>query len=551
MLDVLLYSMLEVALDLEREVDNPYDPEQVVVEVVVEPPDGGPYSWPAYYDGEGWRVRLRPTQHGEHSAEVSWNGEPVESFVFHVEPSADPGPIAPDGHGFRHADGTPFVALGANLGWSAGGGTGDYDRWFGDMAAHGGSFARIWFTHFTDQDPEWLELGRMDPTAAANIDTILDLAQEHGILLMPVLWQHSELESAMWSSWDGNPYNAANGGPCEDSNCFFDDPDALAYQQAYVRYCVARWGAHPATGAWEVMNELDAIVGVDSDVTAAWAASHAETIRQLESGLHPVSFSYSLPPQAVSDQPWEGADFTQVHSYMFSAVEPVALGVSTSLERVAAPVLVGEWGLDWYGNNDREDVEGLSWHNASWAAVASGSAGNALSWWWDDHLEPHDLWWRLEGLAAVTAGLDLPAMAPVVATASDDDLEAYARSDGDVTLVWVHALEHVVPEPEVETFSGENIVLDGKPMGYETFDTSTGEQVGVFAVACDGVIALPDFEGDIAVIAESDGFSCDEPEPGCGCAAGLRAGLGLAPLLGLLGLAGRRKGHRATTTRQG
>jgi len=312
MLDVLLYGMLELSLGLELEVDNPYDPGEVVVDVELTRPDGGVVLHPAYFDGEDWRWRYRPTVEGEHSGLILVDGEAVESLTFHVEPSVEPGPIRPDGHGFRHADGAPFVALGLNLGWSAGGGTDDYERWFGELAAHGGTFARVWFTHFTDQDPEWPELGRMDPEASANIDTILDLAEAHGVLLMPVLWQHSELESSMWSSWDGNPYNAANGGPCADSACFFEDPEALALQGAYLRYCVARWGAHPAVGAWEVMNEIDGIVGVESDVTAAWAAAHAETLRDLEDGLHPVSFSYSLPPHAVSDQVWDGADFTLI-----------------------------------------------------------------------------------------------------------------------------------------------------------------------------------------------------------------------------------------------
>jgi len=542
MLDVLLYGMLELSLGLEAPVDNPYDPEELAVDVVVSRPDGSEGSWPAYFDGASWMWRFRPLQTGEHSAEVLLNGEPVDSFVFHVEPSMEPGPIEADGWGFRHADGTPFVALGLNLGWSDGGGTDDYERWFSELESHGGSFARIWFSHFTDQDPEWPVLGSMDPAASDNLDRILDLALEHGVLLMPVLWQHSELETVMWSSWEGNPYNLANGGPCADSACFFEHPVALAHQAAFLRYVVARWGAHPALGAWEVMNEIDAIVGVDSDVTATWAAAHAETIRAMEDRLHPVSFSYSLPPQAVADQLWEGADFTQVHSYMFSDVEPVTLGVAASLEAHHVPVLVGEWGLDWYGNNDREDVEGLAWHNANWAAVASGSAGNALTWWWDDHVEPHDLWWRLEGLAAVTADLDLPSMAPVVAAVSDDDLEVFARSDGYVTLAWVHVVEHTVPEPDEDTVDGATLVLDGAPAGFTFYDTQTGQPVGGASISCDGEIPVPVFSGDLAVILQFDGFSCDEPVSGCGCAASPRSPAALLSLwLCLLGLSGRRR----------
>ncbi len=548
MYDVLLYGLLELALDLDHQAENPWDPDEVVVDVEIARPDGLAQTWPAYHDGEGWRLRYRPTVRGEHSALILLNGEAAGSFVFHVEHSADPGPIQPDGWGFRHADGTPFVPLGLNLGWSVGGGTADYQRWFGEIEEHGGNFARIWFTHFCDQDPEWPQLGHMDPEASANIDTILDLAHEHGVLLMPVLWQHSELESSMWSSWDSNPYNQVNGGPCADSACFFEDPEALALQYAYLRYCVARWGAHPALAAWEVMNEIDGIVGVESDVTAAWAEAWAETIRELEGGLHPVSFSYSLPPQVVDDQVWAGADFTQVHSYLLSDVEPVTQGVAASLERYGGPVLVGEWGLDWFGNSDREDAEGLAWHNASWAALASGSAGNALTWWWDDHVEPDDLWWRLEGLAAVSAGLDLPAMGPVSASVSDGDLEVYARSDGDVTLAWVHVIDHTVPDPDDEPVSGATLEIDGKSAGVTFHSTEDGTQTGARSVACDGVIDLPEFVGDLAVILEADGFSCDEPDPvsGCGCASGSPGrglGLGLGLLVGLLGLSRRRLGE--------
>jgi len=538
-LEVLLYGMLEVALPLDLAVDNPYDPQEVAVEVEVARPDGSTQSWPAYYDGQGWSWRFRPTQPGEHAATILVDGEDAGSLEFEATPSDLAGPIHPDGWGFRHADGSPFVPLGLNLGWSAGGGSDDYDRWFGLLAEHGGSFARIWFTHFTDQDPEWDQLGTMDPDAAANMDTILDLAQAHGIAIMPVLWQHSELEASMWSSWEGNPYNAANGGPCDDSTCFFTDTLALEYQQRFLRYSVARWGAHPALAAWEIMNEIDGVTGVEQELSAPWAATHAASIRQLESDLHPVSWSYGLPAQAVPDQDWEGADFTQLHSYLLSDVTPVSEGVTALLEGPGGPVLVGEWGLDWFGNGDLEDSEGLAWHNASWAALASGSAGNALTWWWDNHVEPDELWWRLEGQAAVVAQVDLPAMAPVPASCSDDDLQVFARSDGQQTLVWVHHPEHTPPEPDEELVEGASLELDGAPVSIQVIDTLTGQGLGS-GTACDGVVELPAFSGDLALLLQSEGFSCDEPEQRrCGCQAGRRAAGG--GLLGLLLAAGLRR----------
>lgn len=515
MIEALLYAMLELPLDVEVAAENPYDPAQAEVALEVEPPDGAVRSWPAFFDGERWRVRLRPTEVGDYAARVLVGGAPLaDEILFHVEPSGLPGPIHAEGWGFRRVDGSAFVPIGLNLGWSAGGGVADYEHWFAEMSEHGGTFARVWLTHFTDQDPEWARLGWMDPAASANVDAILDAAQTEGVGVMLVLWQHSELESATWSSWEDNPYNATNGGPCADSACFFGDDTALMYQSCFTRYAVARWGAHPALVAWEVMNEVDGIVGVDSAIVAAWAGDVAETIRTTEGDRHPVSWSYSLPPQARGGQVWDGADFTQVHSYLLSDVGPVTESVAATLESAGGPVLVGEWGLDWLGNGDRADHDGLAWHNANWAALASGSAGGALTWWWDDHVEVDDLWWRLDGPAALAAAVDLPALGPVIAAVDDGDLEVFARGDGETTVAWVHLVGHSPPDPEDDPVVGASLTLEQAPRRATLLEAHTGAPLGPVRPRCDGSIPLPAIRGDIAVIAEGRADPCD----GTGCA---------------------------------
>ncbi len=539
--EVLLYSMLELGLQVGSHADNRYDPAEIEVDVRVTDPGGQQADWPAYWDGTQWAWRYRPLTTGTHQAQVLENGAAGRSFEFEALRSAAAGPIHADGWGFRHADGSPFIPLGLNLGWSDGGGTEDYARWFAALSAAGGNFARFWFTHFTDQDPEWDELGVMDQQDCAELDAIFDLAQENGIALMPVLWQHSELEAAMWSSWEDNPYNAANGGPCESSSCFFEDQTALGYQRLLLRYAVARWGAHPALAAWEVINEADGISGVDSDLVAAWASDRADEIRALEGDLHPVSWSYSLPPQALKDQVWSGADFVQVHSYLLADAEPVAEGVAASLQQHGGPVLVGEWGLDWLGNGDREDSQGLAWHNASWAALASGSAGNALTWWWQDHVEPDDLWWRLQGAARVVPGLDLPAMAPLEVQAEGPvQLQALARGDAHSALVWVHDPDATPPEADIDEIVGASVWLPDFPQAQAwVYDTSSGEVLDHLLLQ-DEPLQLPPFSGDVALVIYAMGSLRDE---GCGCAAGRRAAAGWGLLL-LLGSVGLRRARR-------
>ncbi len=481
----------------------------------VEAPSGAT-AWPTYWHGGTWWFRYQPVEVGDHAVTLLGDGAEVGSASFHAEESALPGPLHADGYGFRDALGEPFVPLGLNLGWSDGGGTDDYAHWFGELAGHGGNFARVWITHFTEQDPEWPDLDPLNETAAANVDTILDLAEAEGVRVMLVLWQHSELETMMWSSWETNPYNEANGGPCADSAAFFEDDAALAHQQTFLRYAVARWGPHPALGAWEIMNEVDGISGVSSEVAVAWARAHAHTIRELEHGRHPVSWSCSLPEHVLASPGWEGADFSQVHSYLLTDVAPVADGVAALLPD-DAPVLVGEWGLDWFGDLDHQDTYGRGWHNASWAAVASGSAGNALTWWWDSHVDVNDLWWRLHGLHVVLEGLDLPSMAPVGATVEGEDLEAFARSDGELALVWLHDRRASAPEPIESEIEGAELHVDGFTEARFTFH-DTGGLLGIDDVhTCNGVVEVPMFVGDVAAVVEQEPCLSWTEAEGCGC----------------------------------
>lgn len=545
MFDAALYGLLDVALGVSPAVENPYDPDEVTVDVRLVSDGGDEVRWPAFWDGEAWRLRWRPPAEGGWHAVVEVDGVDAEAFDVEVVDEGLPGPLVVDGHGFRHVDGAAFVPVGLNLGWSAGGGAQDYARWFAAMSAEGGTFARVWFTHFSGQDPEWDDLGRMDLDDSAELDAILDAAHAEGVLVLPVLWQHSELEADNWSSWDENPYNAANGGPCADSLCFFEDEAARTLQRRLTRYAVARWGGHPALAGWEVMNELDLVEGVTGDVAAAWAADVAEDLRALEGDLHPITWSYALLPYLDTDQAWAGADYRQMHSYLYADVDPVVLGVAAAHAQGGDAVLVGEWGLDFLGDLDRADTAGLAWHNATWAALAAGSMGGALAWWWNDHIEPNDLWHVLRGPAVAVARVDLPALAPTEATLDEDDLEVYARAGDGEVLGWVHDPASTPPEASDERWEAVTLELPGVgPMDLAWLDPWTGEVLEE-ANTCGGAVEVPPFAGDLAftgvAVDCAPGEEVVEADDGaCGCGGGGPAGVvGIALAMGM---ARRRRG---------
>ncbi len=537
--DVERFGLVELAAGVDTASADPYtDP----VWAEIEAPDGAVQQRPLYWRNGAWWLRYQPQLPGEHLVTFLAGDAPVGSpQAFEAVEGPRGGPLAADGYGLRDARGAAFVPLGLNLGWSAGGGADDYERWFGALEAAGGNFARVWITHFTGQDPEWAALGALDEAAADEVDAILDRADDHGVRVLLVLWQHSELETPMWSSWDDNPYNAANGGPCADSACFFEDDAALAHQRVFLRYAVARWGPHPALGAWEVFNEVDGVTGVPSQQVAAWARDHAGAIRGWEGGLHMVSWSYSLPPDVGPEQDWQGADFSQLHSYLLDDVGPVTHGVGL-LAAEHPPVLVGEWGLDFSGALDLEDSDGRAWHNASWAALAGGAAGNALTWWWDSHVEPDDLWWRLEGAAAVADGLDLTAMAPRDAAVTGAHLEVVARGDGARALAWVHDTRD---DGEPAAVDGAELAIAACDPCCATFrDTADGGTIGTVEGA-DGAVEIPPFAGDVAALIEAG--PCPAPPgddgDGCRCAAagGPLAGPALPALGGLAVLVANRR----------
>jgi len=103
----------EIRFRLDAPVDNPYDPNEIAVELEIAEPDGGRFRVPGFYArdfevdhyrrrieavGEpGWRVRWTPRQAGEHRVSIRVGrdgGEPaaVEGFAVPVDPAPEDAP---------------------------------------------------------------------------------------------------------------------------------------------------------------------------------------------------------------------------------------------------------------------------------------------------------------------------------------------------------------------------------------------------------------------------------------------------------------------------
>src|SRR5690606_10865715 len=61
------------------------------------------------------------------------------------------------------------------------------------------------------------------------------------------------------------------------------------------------------------------------------------------------------------------------------------------LDAFGKPTFSAEFGTDWRGASEA-DPAGVNLHNALWASPFSGATGTAMTWWWDNYVEPHDLY---------------------------------------------------------------------------------------------------------------------------------------------------------------
>lgn len=469
---------LEAQVELDQVYDNPFDPDEISVDALVVTPSGTVHRLPAFWDretsrammgerevitahGEGFfRIRYLPMEEGRHELSIvarDKQSQDVSATIpFDVQPGHERGFVRidpTDPFALAHDDGTAYVPVGANLGWSVSPAGGyDMEAYLSSLADVGGNWSRLWMTHFgegwtLEWDAEhpsgyYLGLGRYSPEVASRLDRVFELAESKGIGIQLVLWQHSQFETENWSSWQDNPYNASRGGPADTTEDFFLSPTAIALSQRRLRYLVGRYGAFRSLLAWEIMNEMD---GVHAPVKTveAWCEQRARDLRELDPYRHLVTTSVmvrpSLAPSLVFDS--DAYDLSQAHAYGGALWFNVPKDAQ-ALRAHGKPFLFAEFGLDYLGELQNQDPQGLHLSEGSWIALASGYWGGAMSWWWDTYLRPHDLWKTQGGLASFVQSVDLRTMheplgEEVTGEAGDIDLDVFGRQGSAGAVLYV------------------------------------------------------------------------------------------------------------------
>ena len=447
------YQKVEITFQFSRSYANPFDPEEISVGARVTAPSGRVSEVPGFpyqecrlaarkpervepVGGLVWKVRWAPVEVGRHRIRLWARDKSGESqaaeLVVPVAASKHPGYVRRSRARptrFAFDDGSPFFALGENVCWGSGETSlADYELWFSHLAAAGCNYARLWLAPwmFTapiawPDEPEAKRAGSFSLRSSWRLDQVVQMAERRGLYLMLCLDSFNSLRASdPYPAFDQYLLNAKFGGPLASPVRFFTDPEARRLFMRRLRYYAARWGYSTHVFAWEFWNEVDLAEGYDSAQVRDWHREMARYLRGIDPWDHLITTSYARSDGDPAVDGLAEMDFVQTHNYGSPDIAGTLLDWSRAKARYGKPHLVGEFGADSSGRGDLQDTDGVHLHNGLWASALSGDAGTAMTWWWDQYVEPRQLYYHFAALHRFLAGtnwLDNYRPVPVVGLA--------------------------------------------------------------------------------------------------------------------------------------
>lgn len=417
------FTRWEAAFHATGQWTNPFDPDQVAIDAVIQTPAKQEIVVPAFFfqdyqrddiggmelllptGNPGWRVRFAPVTPGEHRWQLRMRhaGRVITSpeMTFTCTP-------APAHHGylrvartnpryFEFDDGTPFTGIGMNIATLDAARLVSADRWYERFAAVGGNLVRSWWcASGTDVESATgkradQQLGRYRQEDCWRIDHLVTTCERLGLHLMACIETQQALRRDAW--WGSFNYNRANGGPLDAPADFFTNADAQRLFRNRLRYLVARWSYSPAIFSWQFWNEVSACNDFRPEPVAAWHREMAAYLRGIDPARHLIHTNFGnldgyreidgLPGmEVISSNIYSRRDMAQTGIW----------GTRYLTSHYAKPFLLTEYGVGHHGGWIPEDPTGIIVHNGLWGPLLSGSAGTGMPWGWGNWIDTLDLY---------------------------------------------------------------------------------------------------------------------------------------------------------------
>lgn len=466
---------------------NPFDSRDISVEAEFTSPSGKRSLHPAFFridhtvaieNGresvretglEHWEVRWTPTEVGTHRWVLhvkSGQKHGSHSGEFHCEPGEGSGFVRlskQDPRYFETSDGSFFYPVGhhtrspedtrSNAGEEDSQKYGrlrteKYRRWFQQMSQNGENFCELWMSpwwlglEWTPSQPGYQGVGHYNQIHAAQLDRILELAEQYGIRVMLYTMNHGQLSTVIDREWSGNPFNSGNGGPVDSPTEYLKSVECFQRQQDRLRYILARWGHSTSLFGITLCSEIDWIdpfygeeapddstvadgvaqdkrpIQKDRSGVEAWFARLAQYVRNTDCHGHLVTVQRSHLED--SQRLWANPEFdvifpnsyrTQLESSLVTkqldrpacGIADGCIGLTRHFQDQKKPVLIAEWGGHHLQNPPA--VLGADLHTGIWAMSMSELSGVTGFWWWID-LDHANLYGNFRALSAFWNGVD-------------------------------------------------------------------------------------------------------------------------------------------------
>lgn len=463
-----VYGCYEISFQL-GEYDNPYDPEVIDVYADFTGPDGRHRRVIGFYyegyqfmqekkyevssrsrDGDGWKIRFTPDMAGswtyiihaiDKKGEVTLSSYNGNVLTFQCQQKDAEGFIGVANTKYLKREvvvnGRPqtrsFFPVGPNVAWYDAADYGKYKKPYGiydyekyiQQLSGKANFIRIWLNRYQflslygpehagtiDGKPRMYFDNTMNQKDAAELDYIVQYAQEHGISIMPCIFNYRNFShkngvatgtkenSAMPSDWHNNPYHTVLG--LSSKYDFFTDARAIRIEKNLVRYIVARWGHATNILCWELWNEVANMADGESIPSqiqrniVQWHSQMADYIRSIDPYQHPLSTSLGSGKDiAILYDAFDPLDIVQEHNYQniqkAASKEQFSHILYQESEKAREnypnkPFFMGEFGFGQSNPKSKyelKDPQGIDLHNSLWSSVFSGSMGPASFWYWD------------------------------------------------------------------------------------------------------------------------------------------------------------------------
>ncbi|HTJ51094.1 MAG TPA: DUF5060 domain-containing protein [Cyclobacteriaceae bacterium] len=409
--NVVEYQKTEFDIEASIPFVNPYDQQEIVLDMVIKSPSGKSLTLPCYFlSGDKsksfWKARFAPQETGAYS--YNFQFKKAGKVVAKSKPKSFSSAVSQN-DGFLHThdywtlrfdSGKPFRGIGENIGWEPR--SFENPKWTFDyllptLSSNGANFFRLWMCpwslpvawknvkhtkRYTNSDKYFNEGG------IKRMDELVELSDSLGLHFMLSIDYHGAFIPA--AEWKTNNYNKLNGGVATTPTDFFQMPEAKAMYKNKLRYLIARWGYSPAIGAWEFFNEIDNAVFTSKDsvliphhLITQWHDEMSTYLKEHDPYKHIVTTSISHRDiKGMNELP--NIDLNQKHIYNHTNL--IAGAIQEYTELYHKPYVIGEFGYDWNWDNVKPEVGpqfDFDYKRGLWYGMFSSTPILPMTWWWE------------------------------------------------------------------------------------------------------------------------------------------------------------------------